>query len=70
MACWTSLEADLERRPVPDVDGDGVGSLVAEWDRESSLGVETGDNVGGVGDSGSLIGSTGIFLACCGGGII
>ena len=55
---------------MPDVDGDGVGSLVAEWDRESSLGVETGDNVGGVGDSGSLIGSTGIFLACCGEGII
>ena len=60
----------MERRPVPYVDGGGVGSLVAEWDRESSLGVETGDNVGGVWDSGSLIGSTGIFLVCCGGGII
>ena len=57
---------------MPDVDGDGdgVGFLVAEWDRESILGVETGDNVGGVGDSGSLAESTGVFLACCGGGII
>ena len=55
---------------MPDVDGDGVGFLVAEWDRESILGVETGDNVGGVGDSGSLVVSTGIFLVCCGGGII
>ncbi len=55
---------------MPDVDGDGVGFLVAEWDRESILGVETGDNVGGVGDSGSLVESTGVFLACCGGGII
>ena len=51
---------------MPDVDGDGdgCGSLVAKWDRESSLGVETGDNVGGVGDSGSLVGSTGVVLAC------
>ena len=51
---------------MPDVDGDGdgVGFLVAEWDRESILGVEAGDNVGGVGDSGSLVESTGVFLAC------
>ena len=55
---------------MPDVDGDGCGFLVAEWDRESSLGVETGDNVGGVEDSGSLVGSAGVFFACCGGGII
>ena len=68
--CWTSLEADFDRRTVPDVDGDGCGSLVAEWDRESSLGVETGDNVGGVGYSGSLVGPIGVFFACCGGGMI
>ena len=34
------------------------------------MGVETGDNVGGVGDSGSLVGSVGVFFACCGGGMI
>ena len=34
------------------------------------MGVETGDNVGGVGESGSLVGSAGVFFACCGGGII
>ena len=45
-----------------DVDDDGCGSLVAKWDRESSLGVETGDNVGGVGKSGSLVGSAGVFF--------
>ena len=53
--------------PDVDADGDGVGFLVAEWDRESILGVETGDSVSGVGGSGSLVESTGVFLACCGG---
>ena len=53
-----------------NVDGDCCESFVAENDRESSLGVETGDNVGGVGESGSLVGSAGVFFAFCGGGII
>ena len=63
------MEADLDRRTVPGVDGDGCGSLVAEWDRDSSFGVEMVDNVGGVGDSGGLVGFLGVFFAC-GGGII
>ena len=44
------LEANLVPCLMFDVDGDGGESLVAEWDRESRLGVETGDNVGGVGE--------------------
>ena len=55
---------------MPDVDGDGCGSLVAEWGQDSSLGVEMGDNVGGVGDSGGFVGFSGVFFACCRGGII
>ena len=52
-----------------DVDGD-CESLVAEWDWKSSLGVEMGDSGGGVGESVSLVESAGVFLSCCGGGII
>ena len=37
-------------------------SLVAEWDRESSLEVEMGDSGGGVGESGSSAGSAGVFF--------
>ena len=64
----TSLEADLAPCLVSYGDDDcNVESLVAEWDWESSLGVEMGDSGGGVGDSGSSVGS---FFGCCGRGII
>ena len=52
-----------------DVDGD-CESVVAEWDRENSLGVKMGDSGGSVGESGSLVGSAGVFFDCCGRGII
>ncbi len=44
----TSLEADLARCLMFDVDDD-CESLVAKWDWECSLGVEIGDSGGGVG---------------------
>ena len=63
----TSVEADCDLFFVSiGEDAGGVESLVTEWDRESSLGVETGDNVGGVGESGSLLGSAGVFFGCGG----
>ena len=52
-----------------DDDGD-CESLVAEWDRESSSGVEMGDSGGCVGDNGSLVGSARVIFGCCGGGKI
>ena len=67
----TSLKADLARCLVFDDDDDcDVESLVAEWDRESGLGVEIGDSGGGLGESGDSVGSAGVFFGFCGGGII
>ena len=45
-------------------DAGEVESLVTEWDQEGSLGVETSDNVGGVGENVSLLGSAGVFFGC------
>ena len=56
----TSLKANLARCLIFDDDDDdddcGVEFLVAEWDRESSLGVEMGEREGNVGDRGVSVG--------------
>ena len=66
----TSFEADFARWLVIDDDDCEVESLVAEWDRESSFGVDVGDVGGCVGESGNSVGCAGVFFGCLGGGII
>ena len=62
-ACWTSFETDFVRFLMLDDDDDvGVGSLVSEWERENSLGVEIGERKGSVGERGFLWVMLGYFL--------
>ena len=65
----TPLEANLARCLVSDDDDDDcdVETLVAEWDRESSFGIEIGDSGGGVGESVNSVWCAGVFFDCCGG---
>ncbi len=64
--------ADLARCLVFDDEDDdcGVELLVAEWDRDGSLGVEMGESGGGVGKIWNSVRCAGVFFCCCGRGII
>ena len=48
----------------------GVESWATEWGRESNLGVEIGERVGGVGERVQSVRWAGVFLDCCEGGMI
>ena len=48
----------------------GVESRATEWGRESNLGVEIGERVGGVGERVQSGRWAGVFLDCCEGGMI
>ena len=43
----------------------GVESRATEWGRESNLGVDIGDRVGGVGERVKSVRWAGVFLDCC-----
>ena len=67
----TSLDADLARCLVTVGDSaGGVESRATEWGRESNLGVEIGEGVGGVGERVQSVRWAGVFLDCCEGGMI
>ena len=67
----TSIDADLARCLVTVGDSaGGVESRATEWGRESNLGVEIGERVGGVGERVQSVRWAGVFLDCCEGGMI